>query len=114
LGALLAPLAYALARRLFPEHERTARFAGIALAVYPMLLIYPLALATENLFFPLVAGGLLALLRAIDKQRARDWLLAGLILGLATLTRSVIFAFAGLAGLWILLGLRNVRGAILY
>lgn len=114
LGALLAPMAYALARRLFPEHERAARFAGIALAVYPMLLIYPLALATENLFFPLVLGGLLALLRAAEKQRARDWLLAGVILGAATLTRSVIFAFAGLAGLWIWFGLRNFRAAALY
>ncbi|MCW5873915.1 MAG: glycosyltransferase family 39 protein [Anaerolineales bacterium] len=114
LGALLAPMAYALARRLFPEHERAARFAGIALAAYPMLLIYPLALATENLFFPLVLGGLLALLRAAEKQRARDWLLAGAILGAATLTRSVIFAFAGLAGLWIWFGLRNFRAAVLY
>lgn len=113
-GALLAPMAYALARRLFPADERVARFAGITLAVYPMLLIYPLALATENLFFPLVLGGLLALLRAAETQRGRDWLLAGAILGLATLTRSVIFAFAGLAGLWIWFGLRSFRGALLY
>lgn len=114
LGALLAPLTFALARRLFPDDERVARFAGLALAAYPMLLIYPLALATENLFFPLVLGGLLALLRAAEKQRARDWLLSGAVIGLATLTRSVIFAFAGLAGPWVLLGLRNVRGALLY
>lgn len=114
LGALLAPMTYALARRLFPDDERVARFGGLALAAYPMLLIYPLALATENLFFPLVLGGLLALLRAAEKRRARDWLLAGAILGAATLTRSVIFAFAGLAGLWIWFGLRNFRGALLY
>ncbi|MBX3045491.1 MAG: glycosyltransferase family 39 protein [Anaerolineales bacterium] len=114
LGALLAPMTYALARRLFPDDERVARFGGAALAAYPMLLIYPLALATENLFFPLVLGGLLALLRAAEKQRARDWLLAGAILGAATLTRSVIFAFAGLAGLWIWFGLRNFRAALLY
>lgn len=114
LGALLAPMTYALARRLFPDDERVARFGGLALAAYPMLLIYPLALATENLFFPLMLGGLLALLRAAEKQRARDWLLAGAILGAATLTRSVIFAFAGLAGLWIWFGLRNFRAAVLY
>ncbi|QYK51600.1 MAG: glycosyltransferase family 39 protein [Anaerolineales bacterium] len=114
LGALLAPMTYALARRLFPDDERVARFGGLALAAYPMLLIYPLALATENLFFPLMLGGLLALLRAAEKQRARDWLLAGAILGAATLTRSVIFAFAGLAGLWIWFGLRNFRAALLY
>lgn len=116
LGALLAPLTYALTRRLFPQHERAARFAAIALAVYPMLLIYPLALATENLFFPLVLAGLLALLRADQRGRDRDWLLAGALLGAATLTRSVIFAFAGLAGLWILFaaGRRRWRAAALY
>lgn len=114
LGALLAPMTYALARRLFPQHEKAARFAGLALAVYPMLLIYPLALATENLFFPLVLGGLLALLRAAQSGRERDWLLAGALLGAATLTRSVIFAFVGLAGLWIWFGVRQRRGALLF
>lgn len=114
LGATLAPLAYLLARRLFPEKERAATFAGIALAAYPMLLIYPLALATENLFFPLVAAGLLWLLRAADSQRDRDWLLAGALLGAATLTRSVIFGFVGLAGLWIWLLAKQKRGAPLF
>jgi 4-amino-4-deoxy-L-arabinose transferase-like glycosyltransferase len=114
LGATLAPLAFLLARRLFSEKEIAAKFAGVALAVYPMLLIYPLALATENLFFPLVAAGLLALLRAADSGRHRDWLLAGAVLGAATLTRSVIFAFVGLAGLWALFALKQRRGALLF
>ncbi|MCW5876269.1 MAG: glycosyltransferase family 39 protein [Anaerolineales bacterium] len=101
LGAALAPLSYWLALRLFPGNQRAARFAGYALAVYPLLVLFPLALATENLFIPLVAAGLLATLAAVERDRRRDYLLAGALFGLATLTRSVIFGFVGLAVIWL-------------
>lgn len=114
IGALLAPLAYLLSLRLFPQRHNVARFAGYAMAIYPMLLLYPLALATENLFIPLVLAGLLALLRAAGTQRRRDYLLAGTLLGFATLTRSVIFGFVALAILWILFAARQPRGALYF
>jgi 4-amino-4-deoxy-L-arabinose transferase-like glycosyltransferase len=114
LGATLAPLTYLLARRFLPKQEKAARFAGIVLAVYPLLVIFPLAIATENLFFPLVLAGLLVLLRASRDGRDRDYLLAGALLGAATLTRSVIFGFVGLAILWVWFSLRQRRGALLF
>lgn len=114
LGATLAPLAYTLARRLFPNQDQGAKLAGYFLAFYPMLVIYPLALATENLFIPLVFLGLLLLLRATQANGDRSYLLAGAVFGLATLTRSVIFAFAGLAILWLWLAAKQRRGAILF
>lgn len=99
LGALLAPMTHALGQR-YGLGERGARGAALAVAGYPILLAYPLALVTENLFFPLVLASALALLRADEKNRPQDWLLAGLLLGLATLTRSVVFLFALLAAVW--------------
>lgn len=114
LGAALAPLGYLLARRLFPKEEEAARFAGYALAFYPILILYPLALATENLFIPLVLAGTLALLRAADRARGRDYLLAGALFGLATLTRSVVFPFVGLAVLWLWFAARQRRGAVIF
>ncbi len=99
LGALLAPMTYALGQR-YGLGEKGARWAALAVAGYPILLAYPLALATENLFFPLVLASGLALLRADERNRTRDWFIAGLLLGLATLTRSVIFAFGLLAAGW--------------
>src|SRR5512144_3025528 len=62
LGAPLAPLTYWVAQRLFPlasftpasreergkSHERSARIAAWVVASYPMLLVYPLGLGTEN------------------------------------------------------------------
>ena len=100
LGALLAPLAWALARRV-GFAERTARWAAGFIAAWPLLIAYTLGLATENLFVVLLTLALVLLLRARDTGRVRDHALAGLALGLTTLTRSVITAFVPLAALWL-------------
>jgi hypothetical protein len=82
--------------------------------------VYPLALATENLFFLLVLASVLALLKlshvskgAKSKPAIFYSLLSGLLLGLAALTRSVILPFASLSILWIWLTLRLPAKAIL-
>lgn len=109
--ALLAPMAFALALRLGAS-SRQARTAGVVVAVWPMLVVLPLALATENVFIPLVTFGILVVLRAAETRRDRDFALGGVIFGLAILTRSVIAGFPILAGIWLWRqGLR--RGAIL-
>ena len=132
LGAALAPLTYVTARRILagssdqserPAESPTAgggepaRLASLVVACYPMLLIFPLALATENLFFLFVLASVLVLLALAQARsaRARTWLaiLSGLLLGLAALTRSVILPFAALAVLWIWYSLRQRRAAVL-
>ncbi len=114
LGAALAPLGYLLARRFFPKEEDAARFAGYALAFYPILILYPLALATENLFIPLALTGLLATMHAAQSGKGRDFFLAGALFGAAALTRSVVFAFVCLTPLWIWFAARQKRGALLF
>ncbi len=99
LTASLAPLTYGLARQLGAA-TRWARAAALVSAAWPLLILFPLALATENLFLPLLALGTLLAMRAAS-GRERDALLAGVVLGLATLTRSVIVGFPLLAGLWL-------------
>jgi hypothetical protein len=101
LGAPLAPLSYFVSKRLFPPSlpgegpgERSARLSAWVIACYPMLLIYPLGLGTENPFFVLLLASFLFLLQSIKKPTAFRLLLAGLFLGLTTLTRSVILPFA--------------------
>ena len=148
-SAALVPLTYALARRLLTSShggegagvrengvkaEKASRLAAWAVALYPMLVIYPLSLATENLFFLLVLSSVLALLKAADSlpletvkraekknkipgfsaysavssfHRARWFIFAGFLLGLTALTRSVALAFAGLAVLWVWFILRE-------
>ncbi|MBU4224725.1 MAG: glycosyltransferase family 39 protein, partial [Chloroflexi bacterium] len=106
LGAALVPLTYALARRCFPANEKAAKISAWVVACYPLLVIYPLSLATENLFFVLASSAMLAL-------RARWFILAGILLGLTALTRSVSLVFAGLSVLWIWFGLRQRKMAVL-
>ncbi len=113
LGAGMVPLTAILGRRLgLPR--RAALWAAAAAAVYPLLIIYPLALATENLYIPLLLLSLWAVLRAGEEGRPRDAAMAGLLLGLTGLTRSVITLFVPLAAGWVWLtsrprwaGLRN-------
>lgn len=100
LGASLVPLTAALGRRL--GLSRKAAVGGAAVvAFYPLLVVYPLALATEVLYMPLFVLSLWAVLRAREKGRIRDYVLAGLVLGLTALTRSVVTLFVPLAALWV-------------
>src|SRR5215216_413214 len=108
LGTPLAPLTYWVAQRLFPlasfkkeargkNDEKAARIAAWIVACYPMLLVYPLGLGTENLFFVLLLISFLFLLLTIELPLPSYFLLSGFFLGLTALTRSVILPFAGLA-----------------
>jgi hypothetical protein len=123
LGAPLAPLTYWVAKRLFSplrvgeargvRSERAARISAWVVACYPILLVYPLGLGTENPFFILLLTSFLFLLTFIEKPSTPYFLLSGFFLGLTALTRSVILPFAGLAILWAWFILKQKRGAIL-
>jgi 4-amino-4-deoxy-L-arabinose transferase-like glycosyltransferase len=130
-NAMLAPMAYVLARRVDPGNERTARIAALIVALYPILALYPLALATENVFFVLALGTVLLILRGAQGNRTGDgqaaselrvwerpgvrwFILAGAVLGLGILTRSVLAFFLPFAMFWIWKYAKSLRGAVLF
>jgi 4-amino-4-deoxy-L-arabinose transferase-like glycosyltransferase len=113
LNALLVPLTYWLARKLFPNHPKAAHWAAWAVAFYPLLVVYPLSLATENLFFLLLMVTILALATAAETRQTRFFLLAGFLIGLTALTRSVFLPFGGLAVLWAFFALKERQKAVL-
>ena len=113
LGAALVPLTAFLARRIFPSRRGVALGAAWAVALAPLLILYPLALATENLFFLLFLASLIFLILAAQTRQTRFFLLSGLFLGLTALTRSVILAFGGLILLWSFFLLREPRKTLL-
>jgi hypothetical protein len=104
LGAPLAPLTYLVSKQIFPalhtgadataRSERTARVAAWIVACYPMLLVYPLGLGTENPFFVLLLTSFYFLLSTIQRPNFWNLFFSGLFLGLTALTRSVILPFA--------------------
>jgi 4-amino-4-deoxy-L-arabinose transferase-like glycosyltransferase len=99
IGASLPLVVYVLGRRLFDD--RVAGIASWVMVFYPMFVLYPLALITENLFFLLVPLAVLYLLKAMDTSRRSCYLLAGLLLGLSILTRSVMSGFVLLILPWL-------------
>jgi hypothetical protein len=118
-NATLAPLTYLVSRRLFTENESASVASAWVVACYPLLIIYPIGLATENLFFVLLLLSFLCLLK-IPNSRLQIpnprlsllySLLSGFFLALTTLTRSVILPFAGLAILWTWFLLKQKRSA---
>jgi len=143
LAAAMAPLTYGLAHHLLPnpstsshrpgvlpggQHsEPAARISAWVITLYPMLVIYPLSLATENLFFVLVLCSILALLKARESLevpfapnenfrsfviRSRWFILSGILLGLTCLTRSVALVFAGFAVAWVWFFLKERKRAL--
>lgn len=124
LGAPLAPLTYFVALRFSPlpkegeesglgAGQKSARLAAWVVAAYPILLVYPLGLGTENLFFALLLASFFLLLKTADHSSTVYFLVSGIFLGLTALTRSVILPFAGLAILWAWFLLKQRRGALL-
>ena len=98
LGALSCLLVYGLARRAFGE--AAGRIAGIAAALCGTFLYFEgelLAVPVE-VFLNLLL--LQLLLRAQDRNRGRDWGLAGVTAGLAALARPNILLFAALYCVW--------------
>jgi hypothetical protein len=121
LGAPLAPLTYFVSKKLFPpvsagegrgvRSEGAAYISSWIVACYPMLLVYPLGLGTENPFFVLLLTSFLFLLTSIEKPTAFRLLLSGFFLALTTLTRSVILPFA-VAAFCLLLFLHRKRALL--
>jgi hypothetical protein len=96
LGALLGTLAvylgYLVAREMTHD-ERGALFAAAILAVHPGLAIYAGLLQTETLYTVLLLGSLLAAARLQEDPRIARGALAGVLGGLAGLTRAVAVGF---------------------
>ncbi len=107
LGLLNVALVYVLARRLVasvgaPRRLHSVPFiAALGMALFWPLAIYAQVLLSETLYLSLLLAGFLALCRAADGSR-RWALAAGLVLGLATLTRSLTLGFLPVAAGWLL------------
>ncbi|MBZ5558303.1 MAG: glycosyltransferase family 39 protein [Acidobacteriia bacterium] len=89
LGAAAAAVTFLLARR--SGSRRAAMCAGVIVAVYPAWCLYPAYVLSENLFAPLLIIGFWLWFR----DSPSNAFAAGLVLGAATLTRTVGVAAIG-------------------
>ncbi len=96
-----AALVPAVGRLGFRVFNRPAGIAAAALvAFYPDLIWFSTHFWSETLFMVFLWWSFERLLAA-DRGRARDALVAGLLWGLATLTRETILYFAPVVALWL-------------
>jgi 4-amino-4-deoxy-L-arabinose transferase-like glycosyltransferase len=91
LGAALVACVTILGRRLFAA--RAGWYAGLVTAVSPALIVESGNLITESVFLALIVAGLTAYVLAQETRRKRDYVGAGALLALATLTRAVFLFF---------------------
>ena len=101
IGATAAPLAWAIGRDAGAPRS-VAIGAGILTALTGLSLVYLAQPDNFSLYQPLVAGSLLMAARGLRGSR-RSFLLAGLLAGLATLSRNdgvLVLGVLGLGFLW--------------
>jgi tetratricopeptide (TPR) repeat protein len=90
-GAATAYCTILLGHRLFSF--RSGILAGALVAVYAPLVFYDGLLLIESLQTLLLTASLLLLLMALESRRMSHWFLAGLVYGLAVVTRANVLIF---------------------
>jgi 4-amino-4-deoxy-L-arabinose transferase-like glycosyltransferase len=101
LGAGTALCAFLIGRHIFGGN--VGLLAAAAIAVYPYYVMHDTALQDTGASTFALALAVWLVLRASRLDRAQDWLLAGLALGLAVLVRVSLASAAAAAVLWVAL-----------
>ena len=106
LGTLAILLVYGVGRRLFGS--RSALAAAACMAIYPYAIVYSGRWSTENLALVTLWGALFLWFRGSAETRWH-YVLSGVLLGAASLTRPNLFplALAGVVVSWWRLGVRS-------
>lgn len=100
LAAALAPLVAFLCDQV-GFSRKLSFLSAIASGFYPILLFYPIGLASENLYILLGTLSVVSILFT-TKKKSWGWLiLAGLLCGMTMFTRSIFAVFTLLSGIWI-------------
>ncbi|MBR9974348.1 MAG: glycosyltransferase family 39 protein [Bacteroidetes bacterium] len=101
-GAMTAWLVFRIGAQTFSRGAGLA--AAAVVAAYAPLIYYDGLLLTESLLTLLLTAHLLALLQAFRKGRIWDWVFAGVLLGLAVVTRATTVLFLpALVVVWLFL-----------
>ena len=109
LGALACVLLAAAGARLIAR--RTGLAAGWILALYPPAILFEGILKKTSLSLLLLTAFLALLARCVASPRAARFLPAGLLLGLAALTRENVIVLAPVVAIWLAVGFRDLAPA---
>jgi 4-amino-4-deoxy-L-arabinose transferase-like glycosyltransferase len=101
LGVVTVGATFEVARLLFDR--RVAIFAGLGIALYPHLIYFSTWLIAEAMYMALLAITVLVAVKLQVRQRWRDVVLLGVLLGLGILAKPATLMLVPLLALWVLL-----------
>lgn len=90
-GSLAVPLTYYLVKQSYGRRESV--IAAVLAIFYPHLLTSVFMLGTENVYLLWIVGALITGWRGLQSSSAADFLLTGILLGAAYLTRPEAFGY---------------------
>ncbi len=105
LGSMSVVLIFLIGRRVFGS--RTAWIGSLSAVFYWMFLYFEGELLIVPLIVFLDLAGLFVFLRALDRPRARSFLLAGLLFGMSAVARPNILLFAIAGAVWLVIVYRK-------
>lgn len=111
-GMAIVWLTYLIARQVWGD--QTARWTMVIMALFPSQIFYCNTLASEMLFTPLLLLSILFALRLPEKTN-KQWLWAagcGLLIGLASLTRSIASVVPFILNFFLLIRIRKLRAVL--
>ena len=108
LGVLSSLALFRLTRTLFPDESPWTAFVAVALLQSALAFqVFSIAMEPDTVLLPLSLGAAVFLLRAVEHERASDWLWVGVLFGLAGLAKYTAVMLAVGALLLVLLGGRT-------
>ena len=112
ISSLTCLLIYWLGKEIFGE--RTGLMAMGISVIYPKFIYYSAHLCTETLYMFFLVLSFLFLIKYRQRLFAFHIVLAGIFFALASLTRSILFAFFPLVLIWLLIGTKNKKKAFMH
>jgi 4-amino-4-deoxy-L-arabinose transferase-like glycosyltransferase len=103
MGTSLIASGYLLALNLYDRS--TARVAAALIALHPLLVVFSTTAYVEMTYLALMVPGILCCLRSLNSSAPRDFMLAGLFMGLGSLARTEPLLYVMIFGV-ILVGTR--------
>ncbi|UCD18363.1 MAG: glycosyltransferase family 39 protein, partial [Candidatus Zixiibacteriota bacterium] len=110
-GLATVLITYRLASRVFSK--RVGIIAGLIHALYPIAVYFESELLVDSLFAMLTELTVLLLFVAFDKRSIKLYFLAGIVIGMAAITRPIILALVPLYLIWLLIASKPFKTGLI-
>ncbi|MEW5922473.1 MAG: glycosyltransferase family 39 protein [Candidatus Zixiibacteriota bacterium] len=109
-GLISIFLTWKIANRLFSR--RAGYIAALIHALYPMVVYFESELLVDSFFMMLFQLSILQLLVSIDRKHYAGFILTGIIIGIAAITRPLVLALVPIYIIWIVIAIRPPKESI--